>query len=223
MDMNIRGISLLVALGLSLQANGEGYRQYQQVGFHAGQASDTAKAGWWQLSVGHRWKKRTHEFRINSGYLRLDDQRSGLADTWLRASWLFQRPWLRQWWDVQWRMKLPTARSDNGLGTGSVDNELRGQALVQWKPVLGWYYAGYRLRGQSPEYDVQHGYSWGAGAGLKGWSLVYDGRESAFSGQPSLHNISLIHQLKVGRQTRISPYVRWRTNGEWGAGIGIRW
>lgn len=221
--MNIRGVSLLVVLlGVSLQANGEDYRKDWLAGVHGGQASDTAEAGWWQLSVGHRWKQRTHEFRINTGYLRLDDQRAGLADTWLRGSWLFQRPWLRQWWDLQWRLKLPTARSNNGLGTGSVDNELRGQSLIQWKPVLAWYYGGYRIRGHSAEYELQDGLTWGAGAARQGWSLAYDGRASTFRGQPHLHNVSLIRQVRVG-QTRLSPYLRWRTNGEWGAGLGLRW
>lgn len=223
MSMNIRTtIWLLLCLGGSVSANGDEYRRQSLVGLHGGQASDTAGVGWWQVAVGQRWKQRTHEFRLNGGYLSLDDNRSGIADTWLRATRLFQRPWLRQWWDVQWRLKLPTADASQGLGTGSVDNELRVQSLVQWRPVLGWYYGGYRVRGHSTEYRLQNGFSWGSGVFWQRWSLAYDGRESAFSHRPDLHNISVMRQFRAGKAL-VSPYVRWRTNDEWGAGLSLRW
>ena len=223
LGMNILRICLLLlGMGWHLQAFADNYRKHWLVGLHGGQASDTSDSGWWQASVGHRWKQRTHELRINSGYLQLNDQRAGVADTWLRATWLVQRPWMSQWWDVQWRLKIPTADADKGLGTGSVDNEARVQALIYNKPILVWYYTGYRQRGSSSHYDLQDGLSWGAGMGWKRWSLAYDGRESAFKAQPSQHNINVIRQYRIG-QTRVSPYLRWRTDGEWGAGLGLRW
>lgn len=190
-------------------------------GFHAGQSSDTANTRWQQLSLGHRWKKNDREFRINTGYLQLGDQRKGLADTWLRATWLLQRPLARQWWDMQWRLKLPTADEQKGLGTGGLDNEGRVQALVPLKPVLGWYYVGHRWRGSSDVYRVQNGMTWGLGASWQRYSLAYDGRESAFKSHSSLHHISLMRQWQSG-STRLTPYVRWRTNGEWSAGVGLR-
>ncbi len=221
--MNIRTMcTLLVCAGAPADVMAQGVKSQWLAGVHSGQSSDTTATGWTQVSAGHRWQQRQWKLQLSSGYLHLDDQRSGMADSWLRATWLFQQPWLKQWWDVQWRLKLPTADASKGLGTGSVDNEVRAQALIQWQPVLAWYYGGYRVRGNSSEYDLQNGIGWGAGMAWQRWSLAYDGRESSFSGRSALHDITLIRSFRLG-QTRLSPYLRRRNADEWGAGISLRW
>ena len=68
---------------------------------------------------------------------------------------------------VRGMLKLPTASTDDGVGTGEVDFAFDGivsKELNQRVELSG--FAGYIFRGDPDEYDLQNGFRWGVGAGF---------------------------------------------------------
>lgn len=195
------------------------------LGWHLGQDSDVDHGYWQQVSIAGRWRYQTvdHDewrLRVSSGWLQLDE-RSGVADTWLGANQLWSRPWGGLWWDWQARLKLPTANAGDGMGTGSLDKELKLQALSKQGDWLWWGFTGYRWRGHSDFYPLQNTPLIGAGAHWQRYSLAWDWQQGARAASVGRHHLILMAGY-YGRRLSLSPYLSLNDQGDTGAGITLR-
>lgn len=191
---------------------------------HADAAGDTVRWRSATLAVDRIFPLQHPQWRVAAAVGVLEsEQASGLADSWLSLTRLGQRRHLQHWWDIQTRLKLPTADATAGLGTGGLDSELRIRALSAWGRVVPWYYLGYRLRGSSDYYDVRNGFGWAAGFNLDHWYASYSGQESSVRHGACQQMISLGRSADFQGQS-VSPYLSWSLAARtgWGAGISIR-
>lgn len=194
-------------------------------GLHYGRGDDVRVQEWSQLSVSAGWRPqgqtlKNWRFKAGSGWLRYGDGEQGISDSWATATYLIQRPWLNHWWDIRARLKLPTADAKRSLGTGSIDQDLRLQALKSFDNSLLWYYAGYRQRGKSDEYDLNNSWLWGAGIKLDRYSVFYDGWQASQPGRDTGHSVGVSGSYQWAQKTW-SPYLSAEQDGDWSLGITL--
>lgn len=192
-----------------------------QLGVHYGEGDDIRSDSWNQVSLSGSWRLQHWRLKAGSGWLRYSDGKQGITDSWLSATYLVQRPWLSHWWDVRFRLKLPTAEAQDSLGTGSVDQGIRLQLLQQWQQGVYWSYLGYRQRGKSREFDLQNSWRWGAGIKLADYSLFYDGSEASQPGRDNNHAITLMAGFEW-LDYHWSPYGSAEADGDWSVGLSVR-
>ncbi|WP_221800712.1 hypothetical protein [Oceanobacter mangrovi] len=218
---------VLAAMAVWTQtANADEWPARYSWGWHFGLADSSDGQSWQSLlaSAAVIVPGATPKWRLSAtvGVVESSSQRS-LADSWLSVTRLGQQRHLGQWWDLQWKLKLPTADASKGLGTGGVDNELRVQSLARLANWIPWYYVGYRWRGSSDYYRLQNGFSWGAGVSWYRWNISYSGRQSSLRDGPVRHTWTLGRQLTIAER-RFSPYISISkaVNTQWGVGFSSR-
>jgi hypothetical protein len=191
------------------------------LGLHAGYGDERQTDRWQQFSISGQWRWQHWRIKAGSGWLKYSDGEQGISDSWLTATYLFQKHWLGHWWDIRGRLKFPSADASRSLGTGSLDQGLRLQALKQWNNQLLWYYLGYRRRGPSDEFKLQNSWRWGAGIKVRDYSLFYDGRQASQPGLDNTHSLTLMASIKQ-RKYLLSPYLGIEQNGDWSCGVSLR-
>lgn len=194
---------------------------FTQLGVHYGEGDDIRSDAWGQASFSGSWRLQHWRLKAGSGWLRYRDGKQGITDSWLSATYLVQRSWLSHWWDVRFRLKLPTAEAQDSLGTGSVDQGIRAQLLQQWQHGIYWSYLGYRQRGKSREFDLQNSWRWGAGVKLAGYSFSYDGSEASQPRRDNTHAFTMMVGFD-GQEGHWSPYASVALDGDWNVGVSWR-
>jgi len=217
---------ILTAISLVTQAE-------TVIGLHTGQ-SKIDDSQWQQVSLAYKWKIGQSRWTVNSGWLKREEA-SGIADSSVSMTWLFKPSLLKHWWDIKLKLKLPTADEQQALGTGSFDQEIRLQAIRQYRltssdTLLHWMYTGYRNRGHSDRYRLQNSFKWGTGLQYQGISLAYDGREGSQQSSDIQHYLAIYYQKKFSGLS-VSPYLQKRVlqkevegqqPEQWGAGVSVK-
>lgn len=177
----------------STQSNTQGPPAIIRMGLHTGSAdSPDTDLKWQSFSLSY---KQTHlvatepqpqkptfqssiskiplfQTGISGGFLRTSET-SGLADTWLKAARLGQNRHLKHWWDLGGRIKIPTADSEKGLGTGAFEAEVNLQALGSFDGWVPWYRLAFRYRDESSQIDTRNGWIGSTGISYQSWQWMY--------------------------------------------------
>lgn len=109
------------------------------------------------------------------------------------------------------RIKLPTASSRKGIGTGKVDVTLAADLVGSFGPTTVYAGARRRFLGRSVRFPVRDGWGFGGGVSHAVSSVVtigtdYDWLQSAIPGRGPISEASLWISAKLTRQIRLQAY-----------------
>lgn len=187
----------------------------------------------WQLSLSTGWARIDGPGHLEGGAGRLDqssERRDGVADTLLQVRYYWP-VWRTQrlYTDTSVKVKLPTARAEDGLGTGKTDVELEARAYWWLGKLSPYGRLAYRWR-QQPTFDSYQVRDYGRltiGAHYPAaaqWDVLgqLEGRSrTSLSGEDALDAVLLV-RWKVSQRYSLSTYVtRGLATGspDWAAGM----
>ncbi len=109
------------------------------------------------------------------------------------------------------RIKLPTASSRKGIGTGKVDVTLAADVVGTFGPTSVYAGARRRFLGRSVQFPLRDGWGFGGGASHQITSALtlgadYDWLQSAAPGRGPISEGSLWISAKLSRQVRLQAY-----------------
>jgi hypothetical protein len=113
---------------------------------------------------------------------------SGFGDLYLSATYSIDSLYDNQIYvDFTGRIKIPTANSSQGLGTGKVDYTAQIDVSKLFGNIMPFATVGYRILGKTPEYTLQNSFFFSVGASYyltydTSIGISYDYRQSATFG-----------------------------------------
>lgn len=141
---------------------------------------------------------------------------SGFGDTNVALTYSFELG-RTAWFDTSAKVKIPTASTSKGLGTGRVDVTLQGE-FAKEIGKLGLYAGGRRkFAGSSAQFPVRD--TWGAGGGINyrvagtaSVGLDYDWQQSSFAGNGAISEITAWTSFRLAKRVRLYVYGSTGTN-----------
>lgn len=114
--------------------------------------------------------------------------------------------------DVGGKVKLPTADSGRGLGTGKTDVTWRVQALQEWGKATGMLGVGYKWIGKPAGSDYRNVALVSVGAALRvsvetSAGVLLDFRQSVVRSLPAERELTLYLNQQLARQWKVQAYV----------------
>ncbi len=176
----------------------------------------SVRQGRWQCAISGGWIRFDGPSGGTGGEGSTPERRtdSGLADTFITVKYRFPR-WgdLPLFLDADWKLKLPTADEEKGLGTGKADVALRG-GVFWWRQGLSPYgRVGYRFRGQpdnaTEELDDTLSLVIGGRYPLnKDWDLMLQiqAQEAVRASSEARVELGLFSRWKLGKAERLTGY-----------------
>lgn len=144
------------------------------------------------------------------GFAAVDNQRSGLGDVNIFASYSFDLGG-GTYLDPSVKLKLPTASRADRLGTGEIDVTTALDLVHEFGPVTAYVHGRRKFAGKPVGSSVRS--TWGAGGGLSvragnGVSLGadYDWQQSAFALRPASSEASAWANFRLARGISMTAY-----------------
>lgn len=137
---------------------------------------------------------------------------SGMGDTILAATYnLYPDANDAPFLELTGKVKLPTADSDKGLGTGEMDYSVQVDVFQAFGNVTPFGTVGYKLRGDPEGFDLNDSFFASAGAAVKmseTFSIggVYDYRDAATDFADNVSEVSPFATFKVTDSAVVQVY-----------------
>jgi hypothetical protein len=131
--------------------------------------------------------------------------------------------------DLNGKVKFGTADEDDGLGTGENDYSIEANLFRFFDQFTLLGVAGYVIRGDPPEVDLQDGFYASLGGTYRvneraRAGLFYDYREASLEGNDALQEVSATLSSRLGTSWWASAYVLagiGDASPDWGAGLSF--
>ncbi len=177
------------------------------------------------------------ELRVSSSYLRIRgpgdfftdgaagvsaNRRSdeGVGDTWLRGIYVFlPKPTMPlPVFELEGKLKIPTASNTRDLGTGKLDGALEATVSRSFGPVTPLLSVGWRFRKDPAATNLRSHATASAGASFRlherlSAGLLYDWRDRSAEGRSRSHELVPHLSFKPTPRVAISPYAVWGIAG----------
>jgi len=153
----------------------------------------------------------------------------GLGDTILEAGLALDAFWeMPVALDLIGKVKLATADEDKQLGTGEQDYALQLDIAWQHGKVVPYASLGYRVMGDSAEYQFENSWFGIAGFNYKvnpgfSWGAEFDARESLSSASEGVRELVTYVNWKTGSNWSLNSYAVFGfSDGSPDAGVGVQ-
>lgn len=136
--------------------------------------------------------------------------RSGIGDVSLGAAYAIPEDGLGFGLDLSARVKVPTASTSKGLGTGKVDVSVKAEISKSLGPITPFASAGYRFLGDPVGIELKNAWTASAGASAAlGKSVLiasYDYRQSASAFSRDSHEVFGAFSTPVSEALNVTLY-----------------
>lgn len=136
----------------------------------------------------------------------------GFGDLYLSATYSIDTLYDNQVYiDFTGRIKIPTANSSQGLGTGKLDFTAQIDVSKLFGNIMPFATAGYRILGKTPEYNLQNSFFYSVGASYyltydTSIGISYDYRQSATLGSQDPKEIYGYFDMQINSNWGLNLY-----------------